>query len=289
MNTTLILDKMRSGEITKVNGRKYSEKTIKFYSDVMASLTVDLARPIESVMEQLKQRGSESVTVHNYLAVVKFFLKQENIQFKDIKFAVDEPAVYIPEPERVWEMIHSFAPKSKARKKAFAYIVAETVTSARYLDISRWTYANIINFKGIEYLRYTQSKTGKTIQLPLPEILKRHFQPFSGPNSRLMPDMGYHSLLRQVKLVFKESGFTREIKRVRIVGEETKVEVMQEWEVMGTHRLRAAAITGLLQSGMSESEAKKFSGHSPRSNSFSRYVEFSQNHLDNKFLNYINQ
>ena len=289
MNTTLILDKMRSGEITKVNGRLYAQKTIKFYSDVMASLQIDLDRPLESVIDQLRQRGSESVTVFNYIGVVKFFLKQEGIPFKDIKLAVDEPAVYIPEPERVWEMINSFAPKSKSRKKAFAYIVAEAVTSARYLDISKWTYANVIQFKGSDYLRYTQSKTGKTVQLPLPGVLKRYFMPFSGPNSRLLPEMNYHTLLRQVKLVFKEAGFTREIKRVRIVGDQTKVEVMQEWEVMGTHRLRAAAITGMLQSGMSESEAKKFSGHSPRSNSFSRYVEFSQNHLDDKFLNYINQ
>jgi integrase len=289
MNTTLILDKMKSGEITKVNGRLYSQKTIKFYSDVMASLQVDTDRPIESVMDQLRQRGAESVTVHNYMNVVKFFLKQSGIEFKDIKLPLDEPAVYIPEPERVWEMINSFAPKSKSRKKAFAYIVSEAVTSARYLDISRWTYANIIQYKGIEYLRYTQSKTGKTVQLPLPQILKRHFMPFSGQNSRLLPEMNYHTLLRQVKLVFKEAGFTNEIKRVRIVGNQTKVEIMQEWEVMGTHRLRATAITAMLQSGMSESEVKKFSGHSPRSNSFSRYVEFSQNHIDEKFLNYINQ
>lgn len=101
--------------------------------------------------------------------------------------------------------------------------------------------------------------------------------------------MNYRTLLRNVKAVFKKAGFTNKIERIRIVAGETKVEIKEEWEIMGTHRLRAAAITGMLQSGMSESEAKKFSGHSPRSNSFHRYVEFSQDHIDNKFLNYINQ
>lgn len=280
---------MANGQILKKNGRPYSEKTIKFYSDVMASLDIDMKRPIQSVIDQLRDRGSESVTIHNYLNVVRFFLKHSKIKFKDIRVVVDEPAVYIPEPERVWDMIRNYQPSNQSKKRAFAYIVAEAVTSARYLDISKWTYANIIHYKGVEYLRYTQSKSGKTVQLPLPQILRQHFKPFSGPNSRLLPLVSYHTLLRSVKQVFKDAGFTQEIKRVRIIGGETKVEVFQEWEIMGTHRLRAAAITGMLQSGMSESEVKKFSGHSPRSNSFSRYVEFSQNHIDQKFLNYINQ
>ena len=280
---------MEKGEIKKKNGRPYSKATIKLYRDVMSSIKLDLKNPIRSTIKQLESRGAESVTVSNYLNVVKFFLKQMNVEFTDEKIAVDEPAVYIPEPERIWEMLKVYNPYTKQDKVAFAYIVAEALTSARYLDISKWTHANIVKHKGQDYLRYTQSKTGKTIQMPFPALLRSHIIPFNGPGSRLLPLVEYRSLLRNVKAVFKKAGFTNKIQRVRIVAGKTVVEIKEEWEVMGTHRLRAAAITGMLQSGMSESEAKKFSGHSPRSNSFHRYVEFSQDHIDNKFLNYINQ
>lgn len=283
--TNRILSAMENGEIKKKNGRPYSKATIKLYRDVMSSIKLDLKNPIGSVIKQLESRGAESVTVSNYLNVVKFFLNQMGVKYTDEKVIVDEPAVYIPEPERIWSMIRTFKPETKQDKTAFGYIVAEALTSARYLDISRWTKSNLIKYKGQDYLRYTQSKTGKTIQMPFPELLRDYIT----DGDRMLPLVEYRTLLRNVKTVFKKAGFTREIQRVRIVAGRTVVETKQEWEVMGTHRLRAAAITGMLQSGMSESEAKKFSGHSPRSNSFHRYVEFSQDHIDNKFLNYINQ
>lgn len=276
---------MENGEIKKKNGRPYSKATIKLYRDVMSSIKLDLKNPIGSTIKQLESRGAESVTVSNYLNVVKFFLNQMGVKYTDTKVVVDEPAVYIPEPERIWAMIRTFQPETKQDKIAFGYIVAEALTSARYLDISRWTKSNLIKYKGQDYLRYTQSKTGKTIQMPFPEMLREYI----ADGDRMLPLVEYRTLLRNVKTVFKKAGFTNEIQRVRVVAGKTVVETKQEWEIMGTHRLRAAAITGMLQSGMSESEAKKFSGHSPKSNSFHRYVEFSQDHIDNKFLNYINQ
>lgn len=283
--TNRILTAMENGEIKKKNGRPYSKATIKLYRDVMSSIKLDLKNPIGSTIKQLESRGAESVTVSNYLNVVKFFLNQMGVKYTDTKVVVDEPAVYIPEPERIWAMIRTFQPETKQDKIAFGYIVAEALTSARYLDISRWTKSNLIKYKGQDYLRYTQSKTGKTIQMPFPEMLREYI----ADGDRMLPLVEYRTLLRNVKTVFKKAGFTNEIQRVRVVAGKTVVETKQEWEIMGTHRLRAAAITGMLQSGMSESEAKKFSGHSPKSNSFHRYVEFSQDHIDNKFLNYINQ
>ena len=283
--TNRILTAMENGEIKKKNGRPYSKATIKLYRDVMSSIKLDLKNPIGSTIKQLESRGAESVTVSNYLNVVKFFLNQMGVKYTDTKVVVDEPAVYIPEPERIWAMIRTFQPETKQDKIAFGYIVAEALTSARYLDISRWTKSNLIKYKGQDYLRYTQSKTGKTIQMPFPEMLREYIT----DGDRMLPLVEYRTLLRNVKTVFKKAGFTNEIQRVRVVAGKTVVETKQEWVIMGTHRLRAAAITGMLQSGMSESEAKKFSGHSPRSNSFHRYVEFSQDHIDNKFLNYINQ
>jgi integrase len=93
----------------------------------------------------------------------------------------------------------------------------------------------------------------------------------------------YTSLLRAVKEIFHLSGFDKSIVRSREVNGIKVVSEHEEWELMGLHRLRASAITSMLQSGLSETEVKSFSGHSLDSKSFKRYVRFSQKHLDEKF------
>ena len=82
------------------------------------------------------------------------------------------------------------------------------------------------------------------------------------------------------------AGFTDEVKRIRYVGNKEVVETKEMWELIGLHRVRASAISGMLESGMREIDVKAFSGHSMNSPSFKRYVKLSQRHLDNSYSKY---
>jgi len=275
------LEKMRSGEIVKKSGFTYSEKTIKFYSDVLNSLRIGPKTTLKDIQKQLRERGVSSVTERNYIDSIKVLMTHAGIKFEDLKVKVYQPSIHIPAPERVWKMIREFKPKTRQESWAYRYLTAEFLTSARISDLMKLDQSNIHIQDGRDYLVYAQGKTGKQVRIPITPLLKEQFS----ATGKLLPNVPYSSLRGYVKRVYEAAGFTRLIKSSKMVnGQMVEVE-MKEYEAFGTHRLRASGITNLLQSGLTELETKQISGHSKSSGSFSRYVEFSQNHIDNKYLN----
>ena len=275
---TKTIQEMKTGELTRKNGFPYSQKTCKFYSDIINSLRFKEKDTLRDIQDQLQKRGASSVTERNYINSVKILLEKIGFEYKDIKVKVFEPTIHIPDPDRVWEMIKNFKPESKQESWAFRYMVAEFLTSARYKDLSKLNQSNIQG----EYLVYQQTKTGKKVTIPITETLRNQFS----ETDNLLPKIPYSSLLRYVKLVYKKAGFTRDISTTKMVSGQLITITMKEYEAFGTHRLRGSAITGMLQTGMTEREVKQISGHSPMSNSFSRYVEFSQNHMNEKYKSF---
>jgi hypothetical protein len=277
------LAQMSSGEIVKKNGFIYSEKTIKFYSDVINSLKFEKEDILKNIQSQLQKRGASSVTEKNYLDCVRVLMTKSGIEFKDVKTKVYQPTIHIPEPERVWKMIREFEPATKQERWGFRFLATEFLTSARYADLSKLDQSNIHSYDGKEYLVYQQSKTGKKVSIPITPLLKSQFS----ATGYLLPKIPYSSLIKYVKKVYQKAGFTREVKSVKLVAGEMVEVTMKEFEAFGTHRMRGCSITSMLQNGMTELEAKQISGHSPKSQSFSRYVEFSQNHMNEKYLKFM--
>lgn len=274
-----LITKMENGTITKKNGHPYSKKTCKFYYDIVNSLKFRDKNPLEYVQEQLHTRGASSITERNYINSLKILFNKIGIEYQDVIVKSFEPTIHIPDPDRVWEMIKTFKPETKQESWGFRYMVAEFLTSARYEDLASLDQSNVQSFSDQEYLVYIQHKTGKKVTIPITETLKNQFS----TTGKLLPNIPYTSLLRYVKTVWKKAGFTREIKSTKMVSGQLVTVTMKEYEAYATHRLRASSITGMLQVGMTEREVKQISGHSHNSNSFSRYVEFSQKHISEKY------
>ncbi len=279
----LVIQDMESGRITKRNGFNYSQKSCDFYTKVVNSLKLNSKDLLAQVSQELQARGASSITEAQYIQAVKFLCGIAKIQCGDRKVKVMAPESYIPDTDRVWQMIKTFQPKTKQEKWGLQYIVTESLTGARISDIMSWTSENIIERDGKEYLVYEQSKTGKQVTIPVSQLLKDQF------TNDLLPKIGYRTVLRCVKLVYKLAGFTKKVTRVNIVAGKRVVQEFEEYELIGTHKNRAVAITTLLQSGFSETEAKAISGHSGNSASFSRYVKFSQRHMDSKYEQFLNK
>lgn len=277
------LEKMTSGELVKKNGFEYSPKTIKFYSDVVKSLKFNEDDTLKHIQEQLQKRGATSVTEKNYLDAIRVLMIKTGIEYSDVKTKVYQPTVHVPDPDRVWNMIKTFQPSTKQERWAFRYLTTEFLTSARYEDLRKLESSNIHVYNEKEYLVYHQSKTGKKVTIPMSPVLKAQFS----TTGYLLPRIPYASLSKYVKVVYEKAGFTQEIKTVKMVAGKVVEVVAKEFEIFGTHRMRASSITSMLQNGMTELEAKQISGHSPKSNSFSRYVEFSQNHMNEKYSKFL--
>jgi len=274
------LEKMRSGEIVKKSGFTYSEKTIKFYSDVIQSLKIGPKTTLKDIQKQLRERGVSSVTERNYIDAVKVLMTHAGIKFEDLKVKVYQSTIHIPAPERVWKMIKTYQPDSKQTSWAFKYLTAEFLTSARISDLMKLDQSNIHIQDGKHYLVYNQGKTNKQVRIPITTLLKEQFS----ATGNLLPRIPYSSLRGYVKRVYEAAGFTRLIKSSKMVnGQMVEVE-MKEYEAYGSHKMRSSSITNMLQSGMTELETKQVSGHSKNSQSFYRYVEFGQNHINEKYL-----
>lgn len=88
---------------------------------------------------------------------------------------------------------------------------------------------------------------------------------------------------KNLKKIGKLAGFTRPIEMTRErLGKTKKLNGKQLLfcDKMSSHMMRRTAITTMLILGMPEHLVRKISGHSQRSNSFSRYVHYAQPYID---------
>lgn len=77
--------------------------------------------------------------------------------------------------------------------------------------------------------------------------------------------------------------------QVIIYKDETKKENYTIADLLSSHVMRRTAITTMLSLGMPEHLVRKISGHSPNSKSFFRYVQYTQNMLDEATDSVFNQ
>ena len=77
--------------------------------------------------------------------------------------------------------------------------------------------------------------------------------------------------------------------QVIIYKDEEKKENYTIANLLSSHVMRRTAITTMLSLGMPEHLVRKISGHAPNSKSFFRYVQYTQNMLDEATDNVFNQ
>jgi hypothetical protein len=306
---TQIRKQVFNGELVKSNGKPYSEASKNHYNKVIKILmpliedieidqvdmykNVDLISRVKtrkvmgdwimSLKNKLRQSGNTAGTENVYVSVIKWYfsrIEQEfaiKIDTTDSRWNnIDNPTkMIVPETEKMIQLIKN-PPKlnTENQEKAYRYIVASMITSARYKDLTLWDQTNIVKNGEDRYIVYNPHKTpNKIIEI---KIIQRLSQVIN-EKGKLLPTIPYTTLIKSIKEVMKIAGFTEEIQTVRNIGNQKTVKTKQEWELYGCHRFRAGAITSMLSQGMSESEVKSFSGHSGNSKSFDRYVSFSRN------------
>lgn len=314
LTTTLIQIRKQiyNGQLTKSNGRSYSEASKNHYNKVMNIVLplmddfeveeMDVYRNTETksrlktrklmgdwimnIRQKLRENGNTAGTENVYVGVIKWYfgrIEQEyamRIDTTDPRWtALDNPVkMMVPETDRMVNLLKNPPVfQTESQEKAYRYIVAGMITSARYKDLSDWTTVNLVKNGKETYLVYNPHKTPtKSIEF---RLIPRLSEVFSS-KGYLLPRIAYTTLRRSIKEVMKLAGFNEEVQKVRYIGELRHVDMKEVWELYGCHRFRAGAITSMLSQGLSESEVKSFSGHSGNSKSFERYVEFSRKQKD---------
>lgn len=290
---------IETDELRKRNNSVYSEASKKTF---LASFKVieEESEDFETYPEKwadnfrsnLQKRGVEKTTENYYLGMCVWLFKtfadlghHVNYRPKDFARQNETDKMIVPDNSKVMERMSMFKP-SKTQEDSFKYILAALYTAARYSDMVSWDQSNLVIKNSRLYLSYVPKKTSRReIIIPVSDELASCFN----PSGKLLPEIDYQKLNRDVKSIFNDAGFHDLVTRKRKVGDKIVSKEYELWELMGIHRLRACAITGMLESGLTESDVKAFSGHSYSSKAFDRYVHLSTNHLDQAYQKYQNR
>jgi integrase len=141
-----------------------------------------------------------------------------------------------------------------------------------------------------EYILITNTqKTGVQIRINLPnyaiDILKRHRK---NSKTYLLPRISNTNFNIQVKNLARKAGWDYYFPKIRhrlgksIEIKTNKNDTYRFYHHITAHSMRRTAITCLLMLGLEEHIVRRISGHAPGSKEFYRYVNISQDYLNDK-------
>lgn len=172
-------------------------------------------------------------------------------------------------------------------QKTKAIFVFGCTVALRVSDLMNLRQENLENYENRTYLVVTSKKTRTTTRIKLPDYAIDILQIFPKDKKRLLPYFHNVYLNKYVKELCERAGWTEPVFKMRtrrgvpcLVGENQKV--YRFCDLVTSHTMRRTAITTMLTLGMNEHLVRKISGHTPNSNEFEKYVNYSQSFFDDE-------
>jgi integrase len=201
---------------------------IKFESNNLSLSQNSIAKDIRQLKTVCLDASDKGFTISEQVRSRKFYLKEEETLF-----------VTITESEI--ELIKKFK-GADYLENARDWLIIGCWTGCRVSNLMQLTNDNIqITTKGQKFIRYTQSKTNKQVDIPIHsdvnEILER-----LGNFPRPISDQRFNEWIKKVCF---ESGLVQEIHGTRQNPETHRKEVgtFQKWELVRSHSMRRSFAT----------------------------------------------
>jgi integrase len=201
---------------------------VKFESNQLSLSQNSIAKDIRQIKTVCLDANDKGFTISEQVRSRKFYLKEEETLF-----------VTITESEI--ELIKQFK-GADYLQNARDWLIIGCWTGCRVNDLMQLTNDNIqITTQGQKFIRYTQSKTNKQVDIPIHsdvnEILER-----LGNFPRPISDQRFNDW---IKIVCREVGMTQEIHGTRQNPTTHRKEVgtFQKWELIKSHSCRRSFAT----------------------------------------------
>lgn len=159
----------------------------------------------------------------------------------------------------------------------------------RYSDLMRLKKTNIRYMAEGVSLALETSKTGVTVQVPLPDYAVAIAEKYKRKAGQyVLPQLSNSSFNYCIKKLIQLAGWDHPLPKYRHrQGEpvEIKTDKGESWRFYNhitAHTMRRTAITTLLLMGVDETSVRRISGHAPGSKEFYRYVVLVQDYLNAK-------
>ena len=158
------------------------------------------------------------------------------------------------------------------------------VVGQRYSDYS---IMSIKNANGPDSFQIRQKKTGKVVDTPAGEIAHEILSKYGG---KLPKTRSIQQFNKQIKLICKKAGITKEVTISKTVGKEYISQKYEKWQLVSSHTARRTFATFMNQSGKCTiDELQLLLGHS-NINTTIRYVKRDQSSIARRasHLNILN-
>ena len=157
----------------------------------------------------------------------------------------------------------------------------------RYSDMVALKRSNIETVYNEQYLKVISKKTQVTTQIKLPSYAKEILHRYRKNKTFILPRFQLHTLNMHLRKIGELAGWTHLVeKKRRKRGILKEILTFKEGksfrfcDLISSHTMRRTAITTLLNLGMPEHMVRKISGHASGSKEFFKYVQYSQNYID---------
>ncbi|MCC5922306.1 MAG: phage integrase SAM-like domain-containing protein [Crocinitomicaceae bacterium] len=273
-NTTL----MRLEKFEKFKKYQYflHEVDLTFHSDYKKFATTKLGLSINSIGKDIKQIKTVCLDARDRGYDI-------NKQAESRKFTMQsEPTLFVTLTESEINTIKGHEFKQNYLSNARDWLIIGCWTGCRVGDLMQLDNNNIIhNNKGQKFIRYTQSKTGKQVDLPIHpqvnEVLERlgsFPRPISFVNFNLY-----------IKEVCKLAGLTQLVKGTRQNPSTHKKEtgMFEKWELIKSHTCRRSFATNHYNK-LSNKLIMRVTGHATEKMLLNYIGETETDHL-NDFMN----
>jgi integrase len=212
-----------------------SEIDLSFHSDFTKFAMNHLSLSINSIGQTLRQVKTVVLDAGD-----KGFEIKEQVRSKKFK-AIREDSTFVTITENEIEQLRQFT-GADYLQNVRDWLIIGCWTGCRVNDLMQLSKANIqIHVSGQKFIRYTQSKTGKQVDLPIhphvAEILER-----LGDFPRPISDQRFNEWM---KIVCLESGLIQEVQGTRQnpITHKKEVGTFQKWELIRSHTCRRSFAT----------------------------------------------
>lgn len=230
-----LLHRLESFEKYKAKRYLISEIDLSFHSDFTKFAMNHLNLSINTIGHSLRQVKTVVLDAGD-----KGFEIKEQVRSKKFK-AIREDSTFVTITENEIEQIRQFT-GADYLQNVRDWIIIGCWTGCRVNDLMQLTNANIqIHVSGQKFIRYTQSKTGKQVDLPIhphvAEILER-----LGDFPRPISDQRFNEWM---KIVCRESGMIQEVygTRQNPITHKKEVGTFKKWELVRSHTCRRSFAT----------------------------------------------
>lgn len=178
--------------------------------------------------------------------------------------------------------------KTKKLDEIRDVFVLGCTVALRVSDLLQLTTQNLIIQYDFYYLKVKSQKTATSTSVKLPDYAKEIILKYSGKHTTLLPEMTAQWFNRKLKSLAQLIPDDYDMIKVRerrgkqiVVYKDPVNKVNFRFsDHITSHTMRRTAITTMLNLGMPEHIVRKISGHAANSREFYRYVQLSQNIID---------